>query len=38
MTVVEISPVLARNKKATPGNQLFRDRRPAYYKELTKAF
>ena len=37
MTAVEISPVLARNKRATPGNHLFRDRRPDYYKELTKA-
>jgi predicted amidohydrolase len=38
MMAVEISPALARNKKATPGNHLFRDRRPAYYRELTKAF
>jgi len=33
---VDIDPTLARNQKATPGNHIFRDRRPAFYKELVR--
>jgi len=36
MMAVEIRPALARNKKATPANHILRDRRPAYYRELTE--
>jgi predicted amidohydrolase len=36
IVAVKIRPEQARNKKATPGNQIFRDRRPVYYKDLTK--
>ncbi len=33
---VDIDPTSARNKKFTPGNHLFHDRRPAFYSELAR--
>jgi predicted amidohydrolase len=34
--IVEIDPAMADNKMIIPENDLFKDRRPAYYKQLLK--
>jgi predicted amidohydrolase len=34
--VADVDPSLARQKKLTPRNHLFRDRRPDYYRELAR--
>jgi len=36
IAIADIRPEEARNKKVTPGNHILRDRRPLYYREITK--
>ncbi len=36
VSIIEIDPALADNKRITPENDLFRDRRPAFYKGIIR--